>query len=168
MAFDEDQPPRIEARRGGRQATPNREQGVDAGIAGDVDVPGDGRLGGKIGGGGASRREQQCGTRVDRDAVAFLGPRPGEIVRAQACFYMSDGDAEAIGGEGGCQRRAGVALDQQQVGAVAFEQMYDAGPDRGDGFVGCGSRECWKPMVDRKAEISQRLVEDPLVLTGRD
>jgi len=100
----------------GRQAPLDRNQGIDSGIAGDVDraaYP----LARQIGGGELGRREQQRRFGVDRGAIFFFGPGKRFVVGPEARFDMRDRNSGGEAPQCRSERARGIALDDQQIGA---------------------------------------------------
>ncbi len=79
------------------QAVCNMQQRINAGIAGHFDLPCRVTLGWTFGAQILHRRAggcpQQIRHRIDGNAVIFLRPRTLDIVAAQSCLNMADGDA---------------------------------------------------------------------------
>jgi hypothetical protein len=111
----------------GRQAPLDRNQGIDSGIAGDVDraaYP----LARQIGGGELGRCEQQRRFGVDRAAIFFFGPGKRFVVGPEARFDMRHRNSGGEAAQRRSERARRVSLDHQQVGA-GNEQVADCSSD---------------------------------------
>lgn len=101
-----------------RQALELGEEGVDAAVAGDVDLA-IAIFGAKIGGGGCGRREQHVGESVDFAAEFLLGPWRGGVEAAQTGLDMGEWQGVAARGAGPAERARRIALDDDEAGRVA-------------------------------------------------
>ncbi len=111
----------------GRQLVERGEQGIDPGVAGDVD-PARHALAGEVEGGEIGRREQQVGARVDLGAILLLRPGQGAVAGAEPGFDVGERDRGCQRAARAAERARRIALDDQQVGRLR-EQRSKRGFD---------------------------------------
>src|SRR5579863_8148476 len=101
------------------------ENGIDAGVAGDGDLAVVDSFGAQVGGGPRGGGEVQRGEAADHHAIHFLGKRLAHIAGSQAGLDMAYGNSgvecRECAAKGGC----GVALHQDQIGAVVLQYRLE-------------------------------------------
>lgn len=94
---------------------------VDPGVAGDPDVPGGLALVQQVPPARLGGREVVPGDDVDRLAVELLRPGAVDVARAQARLDVADRDLQVEARQRGGEARGGVAVDEDNVGALILE-----------------------------------------------
>ena len=164
VAGDEHAPRLADVPRGW-QLGDDAQQGVDRGVAGDVDRPGY-ALAMEVGRGQLGRREQQVGMGVDPRAIALLWPWQARVVSSQARFDMGEPGARSERRLRPAERARGVALDDQQVGTVT-QQRGHRRRDPVDMIVGVALSRAVE--VDRRKSVEAVLDGiEGRVLAGQD
>ena len=143
------------------------EDGVDPGVAGDVDRAGRDALGEKVLAREAGRGEVEVGEARGERAVRLLRIGRGRIAGAQAGLDVRDRDARVERGERAREGGGRVALDDDEVGVRVFEDRLQALEHgrRDVREVLAGAHEV-EVVVGSKPEEAERLVEQPAVLGG--
>ena len=140
------------------------EQGIDSGVAGDSNYPGD-TFTSKVRRAVFGRREQQIRNRIDRDPEVFLGPGVPPVMTAKTRLDMGDWNAGELRTQGSAQRARGIALNDDQR-RVPNERSQ---PARNLAGVGVRIGLAGASQLDHR-QIRNAMVSDPKgrVLAGED
>lgn len=166
---DEDEPaPLRPVERGVRVSLPDRvAEGVDAGVAGDEDSPCGLRLIEEVPPRGVRGREVPPTDDVHRLAVELLRPGAVEVPRAEAGLHVPHGDLEVERRERRREGRGGVAVDEDDVGALPLQHRFDLEQHiRGDVEQRLAGPHDGEVVVGDHAEHGEHLVEHLAVLAG--
>lgn len=169
MRRDEDEAgPLRPVERGVRVALPDRvAQGVDAGVAGDVDSLGGLRLVEEVPAARLRGSEIPVRDDVHRLAVELLRPGAVEVPRAEAGLHVAHGYLEVECRQRRGEGRGSVAVDEHDVGALPLQHRPD--PEQ---HVGRDVEERLprphdgEVVVGDHAEHGEHLVEHLAVLAG--
>ena len=137
------------------------EDGVNAGIAGDMDFATD-LLGAEVGVAEVGRREQQVGPSIDGDAKLLLRPRQLWIVGAEASLDMRQRHPQRVGGQRPTEGAGSVTLDDEEIGAI--KQLI--GQARGYAgresarivLAGASQIHSFKPVKAMGSEVQRRML----------
>ena len=142
-------------------------EGVDYGVSRDGDFVGGDAFGQEIGAAQGGGGEVEGGEASGNLPVHFLGPWGIDVVGAQTCFDMADGNLPVEGGEGRGSGCCGVAVDKDDVGARLGKHIAHAGQHTGCDVVKVlPLSHDIEVVVGTDVENFQNLVEHLAVLAG--
>ena len=119
-------------------------------------------MGGGLGGG-----KVESGEPAGDHAVHLFGERLGEVVGAQAGFDMGHRDSLVEPGEGSAEGSGGVALNDDEIGALGCEDGLEGGQNpRGGLEQGLAGEHQVEVMVRGDVERGENLIEHLAVLAG--
>ncbi len=113
----------------------NPMEGVDHGVAGDGDARRVDALPDQVFPAEGRGREVPAGDAAGDLPVYLFGPGAVDVVGAEPCFDVADGDLLVEGGQGGSHGGGGVAVDQYHVGMRLPVHVAQAGEHTGGDVV---------------------------------
>jgi hypothetical protein len=109
--------------RGRELAAGGHQQGVDDGVAGDMDGRRGDPLPEQVPPAGRGRGEVELGQVAGEDPVLLLRERGVGLARAEPRLDVAERDPMVIAGQGRAEDRGGVPLRQDEVGALPREGL---------------------------------------------